>query len=133
MNFIRNHHKNKSDRINSTTDTEHMFRSLNDHIHTLKVNMNNFRILLLVLWIVIIRPIFVFEMNLWSFIWFFKTKNFDMANWIFSIKLLRLRSIPPIKSIEKFPWVNRKNLLSGKYNYRYNFIISSLFSIVDSI
>mgnify|MGYP006948304845 CR=1 FL=1 len=36
MNFIRNHHKNKSDRINSTTDTEHMFRSLNDHIHTLK-------------------------------------------------------------------------------------------------
>ncbi|KAH9521493.1 hypothetical protein DERF_005146 [Dermatophagoides farinae] len=37
MNFIRNHHKNKSDRINSTTDTEHMFRSLNDHIHTLKV------------------------------------------------------------------------------------------------
>ena len=44
MNFIRNHHKNKSDRINSTTDTEHMFRSLNDHIHTLKVNMNNFRI-----------------------------------------------------------------------------------------
>ncbi|KAH9501181.1 hypothetical protein DERF_012041 [Dermatophagoides farinae] len=47
MNFIRNHHKNKSDRINSTTDTEHMFRSLNDHIHTLKnfitcvMNRNN--------------------------------------------------------------------------------------------